>query len=97
MTRPRWHEVAACLDSNPSVFFAVTNPAAVTIAKRVCARCPVLDDCRRWAVTDAPDYCGIAGGLTPAERVPLTRAWRRSLAIGASLTRPHSGTSEAVS
>jgi hypothetical protein len=56
----------------------------------------VLDECRRWAITDAPDFGGIAGGLTPLERVPLTIAWRRSLASAAPLTRPTSGASEAV-
>jgi hypothetical protein len=40
-------------------------------ALATCAACPVLRQCRRWALRNAVD--GVAGALTPAERV----AWRR--------------------
>lgn len=36
-----------------------------------CAACPVLRQCRRWALRNAVD--GVAGGMTAAERA----AWRR--------------------
>ena len=39
-------------------------------ALAACAACPVLRQCRRWALRNA--VAGVAGGLTPAERA----AWR---------------------
>ncbi|GAB3219306.1 hypothetical protein GCM10027447_01860 [Glycomyces halotolerans] len=42
-------------------------------AKRVCALCPVKDDCLDVALTYGEDY-GIWGGLTAAERRDLTAA-----------------------
>ena len=39
-------------------------------AGAICARCPVLRQCRAWALLNAVD--GVAGGMTPGERV----AWR---------------------
>lgn len=67
----RWRARAACRDRDPEWFFptAVTGPghrAQVQRAKAVCARCPVLTPCRRWALEDLAD--GIAGGLTEHER-----------------------------
>lgn len=42
-------------------------------AKRVCASCPVQDDCLQVALTFNEDY-GIWGGLTAAERRALAIA-----------------------
>lgn len=36
-------------------------------AKQVCAQCPVLKDCRAWALKVGPEF-GIFGGLTAHER-----------------------------
>ncbi|MGH3614103.1 MAG: WhiB family transcriptional regulator [Pseudonocardia sp.] len=61
----------ACRSVDPEIFF----PAAVqgreyerqvSIAKTVCAGCPVLAECLTWAVAHQPD--GIAGGMTEHER-----------------------------
>jgi hypothetical protein len=69
---------AACRSVDPEVFFPTAVEgrqfqAQVSIAKTVCARCPVLDECRAWAlVTGLSD--GIAGGMTEHERrTELTR------------------------
>jgi WhiB family redox-sensing transcriptional regulator len=74
-----WHEEAACRAPgvDPELFFPVgeTGPALRLIrqAKAVCARCPVSDQCREWALrAGEPD--GIWGGMTTAER---QRARRR--------------------
>ena len=40
-------------------------------ATAICGRCPVLRQCRAWALRNAVD--GVAGGMTADERV----AWRR--------------------
>ncbi|WP_281182143.1 WhiB family transcriptional regulator [Aldersonia kunmingensis] len=41
-------------------------------AKRVCRDCPVLEDCRRYAV-EAGEPHGIWGGLTTSERASIRR------------------------
>lgn len=38
----------------------------------ICGRCPVLRQCRAWALLNAVD--GVAGGMTPHERI----AWRKA-------------------
>lgn len=76
-----WAERAACREpgTDPDLFFPVgeTGLAAhqVAAAKAICARCPVLDACRDWAVrTGEPE--GIWGGTTPDERRRLRRRRR---------------------
>jgi len=62
---------AACRSVDPEVFFptAVAGPefeTQVSVAKAVCAGCPVLTECLTWALAALPD--GIAGGMTEHER-----------------------------
>ena len=62
---------AACRSVDPEVFFptAVAGPefeAQVSVAKAVCAGCPVRSECLTWALAALPD--GIAGGMTEHER-----------------------------
>lgn len=45
-------------------------------AATVCGRCPVLRQCRSWALLNAVD--GVAGGMTPEER----SAWRDQNGVG---------------
>jgi WhiB family redox-sensing transcriptional regulator len=59
------------------LFFPVSNrgPALIQVAqaKAVCARCPVLAQCRRHALV-LPEPFGIWGGLTEEERDVLLAA-----------------------
>jgi WhiB family transcriptional regulator, redox-sensing transcriptional regulator len=61
---------------DPELFFPVGNsgPALAQIAeaKAVCGRCPVVAECRDWAVQAGP-VDGVWGGTTESER----RAMRR--------------------
>jgi len=62
---------AACRSVDPEVFFptAVAGPeleVQVSVAKTVCAGCPVRSECLAWALSALPD--GIAGGMTEHER-----------------------------
>lgn len=73
---------AACREPgiDADLFFPVgdSGPAVrqAAAAKAVCARCPVVAQCRDWALASAePD--GIWGGMTAAER----RIARRSLLV----------------
>jgi WhiB family redox-sensing transcriptional regulator len=46
-------------------------------AKRVCVSCPVLDECREWALGfPDPAYDMVAGGLDPLERSRMRRGLR---------------------
>jgi WhiB family redox-sensing transcriptional regulator len=71
-----WHDRAACRDEDPERFFptGTTGPAAtqISLAKRICARCPVREACLEWAL--AGERWGVWGGLTEAERSALRGA-----------------------
>lgn len=78
-----WHSDAACRSEETTMFFAPSQePTAARLsreeaAKRVCAGCPVLMECREHALAQPEPY-GVWGGLTAAERrVMLSRRRRR--------------------
>ncbi|PSJ27818.1 WhiB family transcriptional regulator [Streptosporangium nondiastaticum] len=72
-----WRQYAACLHEDPELFFPVGSrgPAVVQTedAKSVCRRCPVREDCLRWAL-DSGQESGVWGGTSEAERRALRRA-----------------------
>ncbi|MFJ4844187.1 MULTISPECIES: WhiB family transcriptional regulator [unclassified Streptomyces] len=85
-----WHSDAACHSDEAGLFFAPSKePTAARLsreeaAKRVCARCPVMLECREHALMQPEPY-GVWGGMTAAERrVVLARRRRRE----AELQRP---------
>ncbi|GAA2994034.1 WhiB family transcriptional regulator [Streptosporangium longisporum] len=58
----------ACRTSDPELFFPPAESARHEAwAKAVCERCPVLQECRAYAVRAAEPE-GIWGGLTVRER-----------------------------
>ena len=63
-----WVRRAACA-GRPAMF---DNPERMDDALRLCARCPVLTECRLWALTNAVH--GVAGGMTEGSRT----AWRET-------------------
>jgi len=81
MTLPNW-ERANCLGTDPEAFFP---PSGITTdlqaAKRVCAACPIMDECAEWAIRHESD--GLWGGLMPTERQRI-RSER-----GITLEQPH--------
>ncbi len=83
-----WHSEAACRRDEAGLFFAPSQePTAARLsreqaAKSVCARCPVLLECREHALLQPEPY-GVWGGLTAAERrVLLSRRRRREATSG---------------
>lgn len=74
-----WQQYGACRDSNPDLFFPVRsgNQALVDVraAKRICAACPVIGACLRYALTE-PETYGVWGGTTPLERRAIRRRRR---------------------
>lgn len=76
---PRWQQEAACRGADASHFFAPSyfekraeKLAREAIAKALCARCPVRDDCLDFALT-VRDPHGVWGGLNEMERRALLR------------------------
>lgn len=71
-----WRVHAACRSVDPSTFYQSDNergPARTrreSDAKAVCAACPVIQECLRWALA-AREVHGIWGGLTGEERHAL--------------------------
>ncbi|MEW2632389.1 WhiB family transcriptional regulator [Streptomyces sp. NPDC048389] len=82
-----WHAEAVCRRDEAGLFFAPSKePTAERLAreeaaKRVCARCPVMVECREHALLQPEPY-GVWGGLTAAERrVVLARRRRRDVEL----------------
>lgn len=62
-----WIRNARCKTAPVNVFFPERGDD-VRPAKAICARCPVLDDCRTYAL-DAPQQLqGVWGGMSANER-----------------------------
>jgi DNA-binding NarL/FixJ family response regulator len=64
-----WVKWAACA-GRPALY---DDPERVNEALRLCARCPVLVECRLWALLNAVH--GVAGGMTEGART----AWRENV------------------
>ena len=74
---------AAC-NEDPELFFPIgnTGPALLQIeeAKAVCRRrCPVMDQCLRWAMDTGQD-AGVWGGMSEDERRAMKRRAARKRA-----------------
>ncbi|MFJ3334674.1 WhiB family transcriptional regulator [Streptomyces sp. NPDC086766] len=71
-----WRDHAACRQEDPDLFFPIgtTGPALLQAeqAKSVCRRCPVQEQCLRWAM-DTGQTMGVWGGTTENERRALKR------------------------
>lgn len=78
-----WQNQAACRKVDPELFYypdserGAARKRRETAAKKVCASCPVLAVCARFALENVEVY-GIWGGLTEKERQrAMNRRFRR--------------------
>lgn len=66
-----WREQAACAGMDTEEFFPLGRPgparAQTNQVKRVCATCPVAQQCLEFALNNAIDY-GVFGGMSADER-----------------------------
>jgi len=66
-----WSDRAACLTAEPETFFPIGNNGValddVAIAKAICAGCPVLAECRTYALESRQPF-GVWGGMDEDER-----------------------------
>ncbi len=78
-----WHGDAACAGVDAEQFFPTGRGQArqALLAQRICAECPVADQCREHALT-LPEPFGVWGGMTARERG--WDAWGKRLRDNAS-------------
>lgn len=76
-----WQKDAACQDHSEDLFYHCEaerkglRREKEQIAKQICASCPVLEQCRDYALTVGEQY-GVWGGLSEMERYRLTGTTR---------------------
>ncbi|MCT1835144.1 WhiB family transcriptional regulator [Kocuria palustris] len=68
MSGQPWQAQALCRDEDPELFFAGGYHSVV--ARRICARCPVVDQCLSTAIAQH-EHFGIWGGLGPQQRTAM--------------------------
>jgi WhiB family redox-sensing transcriptional regulator len=74
--REGWRDLAACKDSDTSLFFREERPQWRALqAKALCGRCEVRQDCLEFALKSG-EWDGVWGGLTVDERRELVRRRR---------------------
>lgn len=73
-----WRDQAVCSGVNPDIFFPdPSDDATAEIAKRICAGCPVREDCLEHAIA-FNEREGVWGGYNEQERRSLRRARTRA-------------------
>ena len=78
LTITDWRELAACRDSDPSLFFPIgtTGPAVdqIELARAICAQCSVRDECLNYAL-ETNQEAGVWGGYAEDDRRRLRKRW----------------------
>jgi WhiB family redox-sensing transcriptional regulator len=64
-----WRKHATCLGLSPDMFYPekFSGQSVANNAKRICASCPVREECLTDAINTV-DYFGVRSGMTPKER-----------------------------
>ena len=66
-----WAAYASCRNADPELFFSVRD-GDTEEAVKICRGCPVLEECREWALETRVRY-GVWGGATERDRRRLLR------------------------
>ncbi|MBE1468651.1 WhiB family redox-sensing transcriptional regulator [Kibdelosporangium phytohabitans] len=88
-----WQMRAACRGLDSTVFFRPERERGLaaeerdSIAKTICCACPVIEACRRHALTVREPY-GVWGGLTAAERKELLLELKKGAVSWETLRQP---------
>jgi WhiB family transcriptional regulator, redox-sensing transcriptional regulator len=76
-----WRSLSACRGEDPNLFFPAARTVTMFVqlarAKAICARCPVRDECLRYALGTGQEY-GVWGGKSEEERKSMRRLLRVS-------------------
>lgn len=75
--RPAWQNRAACRGGSVGHWFPEKHEGAGSFAKRICADCPVKQECLDYALEHGIGH-GTWGGLSPEDRQGLRRERRRT-------------------
>jgi WhiB family redox-sensing transcriptional regulator len=66
-----WRKHAACKNADPAFFFPErSDQFRVSVAKRICEHCPVVEHCLDFALADG-SLVGVWGATTADERRQL--------------------------
>lgn len=75
-----WRERGACRFEDPELFFplgeGILSLRQIQQARAVCERCPVMRECRGFALRHS-EYDGVWGGMTAGERRAAVRGGSR--------------------
>jgi WhiB family redox-sensing transcriptional regulator len=76
--RADWQQDAACRGKGADMFFIERGASlhGYDVARQICQRCPVREDCLAYAI-DGAERFGIWGGLTERERRRLRLSARQ--------------------
>jgi len=77
----RWMQRAACKGLDTDLFFPDTGVNHARL-KKLCAACPVRQQCLQYAVENGMDD-GLWGGLSPRQRRPLRKKYNANQTKGA--------------
>jgi WhiB family redox-sensing transcriptional regulator len=72
-----WMEQGLCRDRAPATFFP-SDGVGVDVARKICATCPVKDDCLEYALENRIDH-GVWGGCSERERRRIMKRRRQTL------------------
>ena len=82
-----WWDLAACRGQDASYFFAPScfekreeKLAREAVAKSICSRCPVGEECLEYALVTRESH-GVWGGMNEMERRALLRRMAREAAL----------------
>jgi WhiB family redox-sensing transcriptional regulator len=81
-----WRDQAFCREIDPELMYPVTA-AGYRQARKICAGCPVIDDCREHAL-DHWEQWGVWGGMSEEERRQVFRLRRQLTAAGIPQSAP---------
>jgi hypothetical protein len=89
-----WRDFALCAQTDPDSFYPEKG-GRTKDAKATCKRCPVIAECREYAL-EADERDGIWGGMTPRARRRIVRERRmrepaEPRVVPASLTHGRTG------
>jgi WhiB family redox-sensing transcriptional regulator len=79
----RWQELGACRKQDPELFFLPENSRMsdknrrLSMAKKVCGTCPVIEDCLKFAIETEQKF-GVWGGLSEEELARTIRRRKRN-------------------
>ncbi len=85
-----WMQHGNCKDHPPEVFFP-SDGVGVLVAQRICATCPVNEECLEYALAERVDH-GVWGGASERERRRILKRRRQSASRETRVERIGAGT-----